>query len=83
MKTLFGTIGLAVLCWQGVACVTYSGVTKADGQLYLSGGTNYWVYTQPWVRRCDVDGNKLTCDELTESASAPRAPKEDKKPAAK
>jgi hypothetical protein len=81
MKTVLRVIAAFALCWQSVACVSYSGVTKADGQLYISGGTSYWVYTQPWVRRCDVDGNKLNCEELTESAASARAPKQETKPA--
>jgi hypothetical protein len=83
MNIVLRSILLAALCFPSVACVSYSGVTKADGQLYISGGTSYWVYTQPWVRRCDVDGNKLNCEELTESAASARAPKsEGTKPAA-
>ena len=65
-----GVIGLALL---GTSCVTYSGVTKSqDGKLYISGGTDYFFYTEPWVRLCDVDGLRLNCVELSESPSAPR-----------
>ncbi len=84
MKNLFLGIGLLALGSQSVACVSYSGVHKAqDGQLYISGGTSYFVYSQAWVRRCDVDGNQLHCEELTELASAPRGQRtEPAKPAA-
>jgi hypothetical protein len=51
--------------------VTYSGVSKSpQGELYISGATNYFVFSQPWIRRCDVDGMKLNCVELSESPQA-------------
>jgi len=59
------TMGLALFA---ASCVSYTGVSKSpDGELYISGGTNYFVYSSPWVRRCKVDGEKLDCVELSES----------------
>jgi hypothetical protein len=66
-------LGLIGLCFTSTACVSYTGVTQAgDGQLYISGGTSYVFYTAPWVRRCEVDGMKLDCVELSESPNAAR-----------
>lgn len=49
------------------SCVTYSGVSKAsDGDLYISGATNYFVFSSPWIRRCKVDDTTLNCVELSE-----------------
>ncbi len=73
MRNVIRAIAVAALWGPLSGCVTYSGVTKADGQLYISGATNYFVFATPWVRRCDVDGHQLHCEELAESASAPRA----------
>ena len=59
------TLGLALV---STACVSYTGVSKSpDGELYISGGTNYFVFSSPWVRRCQVDGTKLNCVELSET----------------
>lgn len=63
------TLGLALVV---TSCVTYTGVSKsADGELYISGGTSYVVYSSPWIRRCKVDGEKLDCVELSEKPPAP------------
>ena len=73
MKTLTplcATIGLALF---EMSCASYSGVSKSsDGALYISGATNYFVFSEPWVRRCEVDGMKLNCVELSESPRVPR-----------
>ena len=59
------TLGLALVA---TSCVSYTGVSKSpDGELYISGGTNYFVFSSPWVRRCQVDGTKLNCVELSET----------------
>ena len=56
------------LALVATACVSYTGVSKSpDGELYISGGTNYFVYSTPWVRRCTVDATELKCVELSES----------------
>ncbi|HEV8246849.1 MAG TPA: hypothetical protein VGP93_13820 [Polyangiaceae bacterium] len=58
-------MGLALVAGS---CVSYTGVSKSpDGELYISGGTNYFVYSSPWVRRCKVEGEKLECVELSEA----------------
>ena len=63
---MLGLIGLALL---GASCVSYSGVAKAaDGTLYLSGATNYFVFSEPWIKHCTVDGLILNCEELSEPA---------------
>ncbi len=64
MKILTGC--LAVVALSCASCATYTGVSKADGQIYISGMTSYFVFSTPWVRRCDVDGTTLRCEELTE-----------------
>lgn len=56
------------LAFVATACVSYTGVSKSpNGELYISGATSYFVYSSPWVRRCEVDGTKLNCVELSES----------------
>ena len=76
MRMVIRWIAVAVVAAPLSACISYSGVTKSGEQLYISGATNYFVFSQPWVRRCDVDGNQLHCEELSEQASAPRARRE-------
>jgi hypothetical protein len=71
MKSLLrtcATIGLTVVA---TSCVSYSGVSKSpNGDLYISGATNYFVFSTPWVRHCEVEGTKLNCVELTEPSKA-------------
>jgi hypothetical protein len=56
------------LAFVATACVSYTGVSKSpNGELYISGATSYFVYSSPWVRRCEVDGTQLNCVELSES----------------
>ena len=70
MRSLARRLGSIAATFLAVSCVSYTGVNRAsDGTLYISGGTNYVVFTSPWVRRCTVDGQKLNCDELSESPS--------------
>ncbi len=65
LAPLCATMGLALFV---TSCVSYSGVTRTpDGELYISGATNYFIISLPWVRRCQVDGTTLKCVELTES----------------
>jgi hypothetical protein len=74
MRTLARTLGVIGLCLVGTSCVTYTGVARSpEGQLYISGGTSYFVYSTPWVRRCDVDGDKLNCVELSEPPSSSKS----------
>jgi hypothetical protein len=59
---------ILALALVATSCVTYTGVSKSsDGELYISGGTSYFVYSTPWVRRCKVADTKLDCVELSES----------------
>jgi hypothetical protein len=50
----------------GLGCVSYTGVSRAEGKLYISGGTSYLFYTAPFIKRCDEEGTALKCEELTE-----------------
>jgi len=64
MKNAIGIILAAAL---SASCMSYSGVSKGDGnQIYVSGGMTYVVITIPFIKRCDVDGNQLRCEELKE-----------------
>jgi hypothetical protein len=66
------TLGLVSLT---TSCVSYSGVSKAQsGELYISGATSYFVFSEPWIRKCDIDGQKLNCVELSESPKPPQQP---------
>jgi hypothetical protein len=66
MKTILGMAAMMGLAAMAAGCTTYSGVSKADGQLYVSGGTTILFFQIPWIKRCDIDGNLLRCEELTE-----------------
>lgn len=61
----------ATLALLGTSCISYSGVSKADGQLYLTGGTTFVFFTVPFVKRCDIDGTVLRCQELSEPGNKP------------
>ena len=68
LARILGPIGLALL---SASCVSYSGVSKApDGSLYISGATNYFVFSSPWIKHCTVDALVLNCEELAEPAKA-------------
>ena len=57
-------IGILLAAASG-ACVTYTGVTKDNkGQVYLTGNTAFFVFSQAWVKRCDEVGVELACEEL-------------------
>jgi hypothetical protein len=62
----------AALATLSVSCMSYTGVSKADGQLYVSGGMTYLFITVPFIKRCEIDGQILKCEELAE-APAPGA----------
>jgi hypothetical protein len=49
-----------------ISCVSYSSIQKTDKEVYLSGGTNYWFINVPFLKRCEVDGQILHCEELKE-----------------
>jgi len=75
MKNLAPTCATIALALLATHCASYSGVSKSpDGALWISGATNFFVFSQPWIRRCEVDGMKLNCVELSESPqAAPRS----------
>jgi hypothetical protein len=50
----------------GFGCVSYTGVSRAEGKLYISGDTSYFFYSAPFIKRCDEEGTALKCEELTE-----------------
>lgn len=52
------------------ACVSYTGVSRAEGKLYISGDTSYFFYSAPFIKRCDEEGTALKCEELTELKQA-------------
>ena len=56
----------AALGASSVSCVSYSSIQKTDKEIYLSGGTNYFVIQVPFLKRCDVEGQVLHCEELKE-----------------
>lgn len=62
MKTLIPI----VMASLSLSCVSYSSIQKTDKEVYLSGGTSYWFVTVPFLKRCDVDGQVLHCEELKE-----------------
>ena len=64
---------VALLGASSISCVSYSSIQKADKEIYLSGATNYWVFTQPVLKRCDVDGQVLHCEELKEFEAGRKA----------
>ena len=70
-----GRILLAIaLSASSVSCVSYSSIQKTDKEIYLSGGTNYFVIQVPFLKRCDAEGQVLHCEELKEFEAA-RAPR--------
>ena len=61
------------LCASSVSCVSYSSIQKTDKEIYLSGGTNYFIMSVPFLKRCDVDGQVLHCEELKEFEAGRKA----------
>jgi hypothetical protein len=60
-------LAIASLATVASSCVTYSGVSKSpEGDLYISGATNYFIFSSPWIRRCKIDDTTLHCVELSE-----------------
>jgi hypothetical protein len=73
-------LGLSAL---STACVHYSSIQRTDKEVYLSGGTNYFVVSVPFLKRCDVEGQILRCEELKEfEPSARRGASESSAPPA-
>ena len=72
MKTRILTTALLALF--AASCAHYSGIAKADGQIYLTGGTTIVFITIPFIKRCDMEGTTLKCEELKEY-EAPPAPR--------
>lgn len=71
MKSLAPMCAIVGLGLVATSCATYTGVSKSpDGELYISGATSYFVFSEPWVRRCTVDGMRLNCVELSEAPKA-------------
>jgi hypothetical protein len=60
------TLIAIALCASSVSCVSYSSIQKTDKEIYLSGGTNYFVIQVPFLKRCDAEGQVLHCEELKE-----------------
>jgi hypothetical protein len=47
-------------------CTSYGGIAKAaDGKVYITGTSGFFVFTSSFVKRCTESGNTLTCDTLT------------------
>jgi len=67
------TLILIVMASLSVSCVSYSSIQKTDKEVYLSGGTNYWFISVPFLKRCDVDGQVLHCEELKEFEAGRKA----------
>lgn len=73
MKIFASCAAMLALASLTTSCVSYSGVSKAQsGELYISGATSYFVFSQPWIRKCDIDGQKLNCVELSETPQPPQ-----------
>lgn len=58
---------------SSVSCVSYTSIQKTDKEIYLSGGTNYFVIQVPFLKRCDVEGQVLHCEELKEFEAGRKA----------
>lgn len=56
---------------SSLACASYSSIQKSGNEIYLSGATNYFVVSVPFLKRCDVDGQVLRCEELKEFEPPP------------
>jgi hypothetical protein len=67
---IFLAIGLGASTFS---CVSYSSIQKTDKEIYLSGGTNYFVIQVPFLKRCDVEGQVLHCEELKEFEAGRKA----------
>ena len=74
MKTRIRTaVTTALLGLFATSCAHYSGIAKADGQVYLTGGTTIVFFTIPFIKRCDLEGTTLKCEELKEYEAPPAA----------
>jgi hypothetical protein len=48
-----------------LGCTTYGGIAKtADGKVYITGTSGFFVFTSSFVKRCTESGSTLTCDTL-------------------
>src|SRR5689334_1520640 len=73
MKTLAKTVVGMMLAASALSCTHYGGIAKADNQIYLTGGTTIVFITIPFIKRCDVEGTTLKCEELKEYEAPPPA----------
>jgi hypothetical protein len=59
-------------------CVSYGGIAKAaDGKVYLTGTSGFFVFTSSFVKRCTESGSALTCESLTVTDTPPVAAGDD------
>ncbi|HEY8078124.1 MAG TPA: hypothetical protein VIF62_28550 [Labilithrix sp.] len=76
MKSSIGVVVAGALGLLGASCMSYSGVSKGDGQqIYVSGGMTYVFITIPFIKRCEVDGTVLKCEELAEQPAQGSRPR--------
>jgi hypothetical protein len=68
---------LTLVALATASCITYTGVSKADGKLYISGATSYVIVSVPFIKRCDIDGQILKCEDLAEEPPKRTAPSAD------
>jgi hypothetical protein len=53
---------LALLFTAG--CHYYTGIAKIGNYIYLTGGTNYFGFGSPWVKRCSELDGQLVCEKV-------------------
>jgi hypothetical protein len=47
-------------------CTYYAGISKtADGKVYITGTTNFFVFATSFVKKCTESGTTLTCEAMT------------------
>lgn len=81
MRSLSRSVLALVLCAAPVSCVSYSSIQKTDKEVYLSGATNFVIIQVPFLKRCDVDGQILRCEELKEFEPSARRERGESAPA--
>ena len=71
-------LGLLLIAPLFAACTYYGGISKAaDGKVYLTGSTNFFIFASSFVKRCTESGGTLTCENLTVTDSAAASAKDD------
>lgn len=69
MKRVFRIIPITAIlicvCCCGSGCTAYNGIARYGSEMYLTGSTNFLIFTKNWIRRCSIPSSEvITCQDM-------------------